>query len=93
MIFWTYKSVKKRPQAPKPIFWVWDLKNLKIRFQKMKNVKKMEPVLLRILCRLDYTLLQTSSRESKIMKNRFGWEFKNTVKMQSESKWVSNFHN
>ena len=66
---------------------------LEIMFQNSKNVKHMEPVLLKILCKLDYTLLQTSSRESKIMKNRFGWKFKNTVKMQSPSKWVSNFYN
>ena len=31
---------------------------LKMRFQNLKNIKKMEPVLLKILCRLEYTLLQ-----------------------------------
>ena len=62
MICWT-TNMHKRPQAKKNRFsWAWNLKNLKIRFQKLKNVKKMEPVLLKILCRLDYTLLQTSSR-------------------------------
>ena len=25
------QNKQKRPQAPKPIFWVWNLKNLKIR--------------------------------------------------------------
>ena len=39
----------------------WNMNILEIRFQNLKNVKKMEPVLLKILCRLDYTLLQTGS--------------------------------
>ena len=90
MIFGHPKNV---PRPQNRFSGPWNMNILEIRFQNSKNVKKNEPVLLKILCRLDYTLLQTSSRESKIMKNRFGWKFKNTVKMQSQSKWVSNLYN
>ena len=39
MIFWTCQNVKKRPQAPKPFFWYWNMKNLETRFQILKNEK------------------------------------------------------
>ena len=39
MFFWTTKKCQKRPQAPKPICWVWNLKNLETRFQILKNEK------------------------------------------------------
>ena len=78
MIFGHPKNVS-RPQNR--FSGPWNMNILESRFQKLKNIKKMEPVLLKILCRLDYTLLQTGSWESKIMKNRFGWKFKNIVKM------------
>ena len=71
--FWTPQNV---PGPQNTYFGAGILKIrliLKMRFQNLKNIKKMEPVLLKILCRLEYTLLQTSSRESKIMKNRFYW--------------------
>jgi hypothetical protein len=93
MIFGHQKTSKNVHKPQNTYFGTWNMKNLEIRFQNLKNIKENEPVLLKILCRSDYTLLQTSSRESKIMKNRFGWKFKNTVKMQSQSKWVSNFYN
>ena len=93
MIFGPPKTSKNVHKPQNTYFGTWNMKNLEIRFQNLKNIKKMEPVLLEILCRLEYTLLQTGSRESKIMKNRFGWKFKNTVKMQSQSKWVSNLYN
>ena len=32
MIFWTQTKCQKRLQAPKPIFLVWNLKNLETRF-------------------------------------------------------------
>ena len=93
MIFGPPKRSKNVPKLQNRFSGTWNMNILEIRFQNLKNVKKNEPVLLKILCRLDYTLLQTSSRESKIMKKRFGWKFKNTVKMQSQSKWVSNLYN
>ena len=33
MSFWTCQNVKKRPQAPKPFFWIWNMKNLETGFQ------------------------------------------------------------
>ena len=85
--------MQKRPQAKKPIFWALEYEYSGNQAPKFEECQKNGTVILKILCRLEYTLLQTSSWESKIMKNPFGWKFKNTVKMQSESKWVSNFYN
>ena len=45
------------------------------------------------LCRMALALLQTSSRGSQMKQNRFGWEFKNTAKMQSSIKWDFDFLN
>ena len=72
MIFGHPKTLPKRPQAPKPIFWALEYEYSGNQVPKFEECEKMEPVLLKILCRLDYTLLQTSSRESKIMKNDLG---------------------
>ena len=72
MIFGHPENVQKRPQAPKPIFWDLEYEYSGNQVPKIEEYQKMEPVLLEILCRLEYTLLQTGSRESKILKNRFG---------------------
>ena len=50
-------------------------------------------MLTKKLCRMALALLQTSSRGSEMKQNRFGWKFKNTAKMQSQSKWCSDFLN
>ena len=82
MIFGPPKTSKNVHKPQNRFSGPWNMNILEMKLQNLKNIKKKEPVLLKSLCRLDYTLLQTSSRESKIMKNRFGWKFKNTVKMQ-----------
>ena len=71
MIFGHPKTVPKRPQAPKPIFWALEYEYSGNQVPKFEECQKNKPVLLKNLCRLDYTLLQTSSCETEIMKNRF----------------------
>ena len=61
MIFGHPKNVQERPQAPKHIFWNLEYEKSGNQVPKIEECQKMEPVLLKILCRLDYTLLQTGS--------------------------------
>ena len=75
--------MSKRPQAPKHMFWDWNVENLETRFQILKFPKNMKNMLMKILCRMDHTLFQTSSRGSGMKQNRFGRKIRNTVKMQS----------
>ena len=72
MIFGHPKTLPKRPQAPKPIFLALEYEYSGNEAPKFEEYQKKEPVLLKSLCRLEYTLLQTGSRGIKIMKNRFG---------------------
>ena len=52
MIFWIKKSAKNVPGPQNRFYGPWNMKKLEIRFQNSKNVKKMEPVLLKSICRL-----------------------------------------
>ena len=61
MIFGHPKTLPKRPQAPKPIFWALEYEYSGNQVPKFEECQKNEPVLLKILCRLEYKLLQTSS--------------------------------
>ena len=65
------KNQQTRHQAPKHIYWVWDLKNMETRFifEMFENILNL---LTEFLCRMDHTLFQTSSRGSEIKQNRFG---------------------
>ena len=69
MIFWTCQNVKKRPQAPKPFFWYWNLNNLETIFQILKILKNMRKMLTKKLCRMALALfankLMRFSNEAK----------------------------
>ena len=54
-------DMPKRPQAQKPIFWVWKMRKLETWFQILKSLKNIIKMLTEILCRMAVTLLQTSS--------------------------------
>ena len=64
-------DIPKRPQAPKHIFWDWDMNNLETRFH-FWEFRKIWKMLMTILCRMDQTLFQTSSRGSELKQHRFG---------------------
>ena len=83
MIFWTQKTSKKRPQAKKPIFLGLESGKSENQIIILKILKNTLNLLRKFLCRMDHTLSQTSSRGSHNQQKRFGWKFKNTVKMQS----------
>ena len=51
----------KRPQAPKHMFWDWDMKNLETRFQILKSLKYIKKMLTGNMCIMAVTLFQTSS--------------------------------
>ena len=53
-------DMPKRPQAQKHILWVWNMKNLEIRFHESQILKKILKMLTEILCRMAVTLFQTS---------------------------------
>ena len=55
------KNKQKRPQAPKHMFWVWNMEDLGTRFQILKISKNISNLLTKILCRMGHTLFQTSS--------------------------------
>ena len=69
MICWTPQNV---PKPQNTYFGTSNMNILETSFQNLKNIKKMEPVLLKNLCKLEYTLLQTSSRGTNIMKIDLG---------------------
>ena len=67
--FLDIQKCQKRPQARKPIFLGLEPEKSENQVPKFEECQNMEPVLLKILCRLEYTLLQMSSRGTDIMKN------------------------
>ena len=79
-IFLDQQNSQKRHRAPKPI--LLGLKsgksgnmvpNLEFFEKYIKDAPKTK------LCRMDHTLVQTSSRGSELKQQRFGVKFKNTV--------------
>ena len=80
-----FLDMPKRPQAQKHIFWDWNMKNMETRFQIFIFLKNMKKMLTQNLCRMDQTLFQTSSRGSDLKQNRFGRNFKHTVKCSHKS--------
>ena len=77
------KNTQKRPQAQQPIFLGLESEKSGNQVPHFENLETIWNLLTKFLCRMDHTLSQTSSRGTKIKQNRFGWKFKNTVKMQS----------
>ena len=62
-----------RVTGPRNTFiWVWNMKNLEIRFHISQTLKKISKMCTKKLCRMAVTLFQTSSCGSILRRNRFG---------------------
>ena len=84
---------QKRHRAPKPILLGLEYEKYGNHIPNLENFGKMRKMLTKKLGRMALALFQTSSRSSQMKQNRFGIKFKNTVTMQSQSKWCSDFLN
>ena len=82
MIFLT-KKVPKTSSGPKTDFLGLESGKSENQIIIWKILKNTLNLLRKFLCRMDHTLTQTSSRGSHNQQKRFGWKFKNTVKMAS----------
>ena len=84
------KTGKHVPRPKNRFSWVWNLKDLKIRFHILKNENILN-LLTTFLCIMGHTLFQTSSSGSELKQHRFGIKFRNTVNMQSKTKCGCDF--
>ena len=55
------KTCKHVPRPQNRFYWVWNMKNLEIRFQFLEIPKNMKKMLTKSLWKMDHTLFQTSS--------------------------------
>ena len=84
--------MSKRPQAPKHIFWDWNVKNLETWFQILKSLKIMKNVHNKSVQNGSDAFPNELARFRIEAKSIWG-KIKNTIKMQSQSKWGSDFLN
>ena len=77
------KTMQKRPRAPKPIFLGLESEKSGNQVPNFDVVGNILNSLTKFLCIMAVTLFQTSSRGSELKQNRFGINFRNTVKMKS----------